>query len=86
MDLHSVLGTKFDVAHAVLDLHTQNVTSQIPNIDSWTVGEFYEKIGEPKKSWISRCDNKSLGPEAPPYAVPSAYFWSIGEKNLTKQH
>ena len=61
------------------------MVSQIPNIDSWTAEEFYQNFGEPEKSWISRCDDKPLGLETPPYAVPPAYFWSIGEENLTKQ-
>lgn len=67
------------------DLHTHNVASQIPNIDSWTAEKIYENFGEPEKSEISRRDNEPLGPEAPPYAVPPAYFWSIGEEGLTKQ-
>ena len=61
------------------------MASQTPNIDSWTAGKIFENFGEPEKSWITRCDNKPLGPEAPPYAVPPAYFWSIGVENLTKQ-
>ena len=72
-------------AGTMSDLHTQNVATQIPNIDSWTEEKIYENFGEPEKSRISRCDNEPLGPEAPPYAVPPAYFWSLGEENLTKQ-
>ena len=74
-----------DFADTISDIHTHNVASQIPNIDSWTEKKIYENFGEPEKSWISRCDNEPLGPEAPPYAVPPAYFWSLGEENLTKQ-
>lgn len=61
------------------------MASQIPNLDSWTAEKIYENFGEPERSPILRCDNEPLGPEAPPYAVPPAYFWSIGEENLTKQ-
>ena len=66
-------------------MHTHNVASQIPSLDSWTAEKVYENSGEPEKNPILRGDNRPLGPEAPPYAVPPAYLWSIGLENLTKQ-
>ena len=80
-----MLETKIDAAHTESDMHTHNVASQILSMDSWTSETVYENFGEPEKNRILRCDNGPLGPEAPPYAVPPAYFWSIGVENLTKQ-
>ena len=85
MGLLAVLKSKIDLAHTLLDMHTHDVASQIPNLDSWTVEKLYETLGEPEKNRISRCDNGPLGPEAPPYAVPPAFFWSTGIENLIKQ-
>ena len=65
-------------------MHTHNIASQIPNLDSWTAEKIYEKLGEPEKNRIPRYGNGPLGPEAPPYAVPPAYFWSLGVEKLTK--
>ena len=78
-------GQSMTLAHTISDMHTHNVASQIPNIDYWTEEKIYETFGEPEKSQISRCDNEPLCPEAPPYAVRPAYFWSLGDENLTKQ-
>ena len=83
--LPSVLKSKTDVTHTLSDMHTHNIASQIPNLDSWTAEKVFKNLGEPEKNRISRCDNGPLGPEAPPYAVPPAYFWSLGIENLTKK-
>lgn len=34
------------------DIHTHNVASQIPNLDSWTAEKIYENFGEPERSPI----------------------------------
>lgn len=80
-----MVGSKeINFTDALIDLHTQNVASQLPKFNSWTVGKIYQKVGEPKKTPILRVDQQPLGPEAPPYAVQPASFWSISEKKLTK--
>lgn len=81
----SLHAKEFDFAYSFLDLHPHNVVSQLPNIDSWTVEQIYEKFGQPQKEKMSRYDGQPLGPEAPPYTVLPAIFWSIGEENLTNQ-
>lgn len=73
------------MSNMIADLHPHNVVTQIPNIDSWTVEQLYSSFSEPELVPITRCDNKPLGPEAPPYAVPPAYFWSVGLEKLLKR-
>lgn len=69
----------------ISDLHSHNVVTQLPNIDSWTIEQLYSSFGEPEQVPITRCDTKPLGPEAPAYAVQPAYFWSLGCENLLKR-
>ena len=38
--LQAVPESKTDVAHTLSDMHTHNVASQIPCLDSWTVEKF----------------------------------------------
>ena len=73
------------LAYVIIDIHTKNIASHIPNLDSWTVEQIYECLGKPSKATILRLDNQPLGPEAPPYSVEPACFWSLGEETLTKQ-
>ena len=49
-----------------------------------TVMQIYEHFSEPERLDIRRIDEQPLGPEAPPYAVPPAYFWSIGDERLAQ--
>ena len=71
-------------AHNVLDLHLGNIAFELPCLDSWTVEQVHERFGEPSTDMISRLDGQPLGPEAPPYTVRPAYFWTPGEEGLMK--
>lgn len=62
VSLPSGLNPKTDVTHTLSDMHTHNIASQIPNLDSWTAEKVHENLGEPEKNRISRCDNEPLSP------------------------
>lgn len=68
----------------VLDLHSNNISFQFPNIDSWTIEQIHEHFGEPRINEVSRLDDQPLGPEVPSYTVGPAYLGSPGE-GLTKK-
>lgn len=74
-----------NVDHFLLDLHSHNVTSHLPNMNLWTVDQLYENLGKPERCPISRCDGQPLGPEAPPYTVLPAQFWRLGKETMTTQ-
>lgn len=65
-------------AYNVLDLHSGNISFQLPNLDTWTLDDIYEQFGRPRTSDISRIDGQSLGPEVPHYAVEPAYLRDPG--------
>jgi serine/threonine protein kinase len=54
------------------DLHANNILFRIPNFDSLTIDQVYDKLGEPIKVPNRRIDGGSLGIEIPSYSVISA--------------
>lgn len=73
------------MAYNVLDLHSKNISFELPYLDSWTIEQIHERFGEPSMNTVSRLDDQPLGPEIPPYTVEPVYFWSPGHETPDAQ-
>ena len=60
-----------------------NVAFKLPNVDSWSINQLYERLGLPVKNKIRREDGQPLGPEAPPYTVSRAPLIGFGHPPMT---
>lgn len=67
------------------DLHPKNIAFALPDFNHWTVNEVQDRFGEPNKWPLRRINGEPTGPEAPPYTVIPAYFWCLGNENITKE-
>lgn len=67
------------------DLHSRNISFQIPSLDSWTVEQIYKLFKEPRMKSVSRLDDQPLGSEVPPYTVEAAWPWNPRIEGLSDQ-
>ena len=67
------------------DLHSRNISFQIPSLDSWTVEQIYKRFKEPRINSVSRIDDQPLGPEVPPYTVEPTWLWNPRIEGLLDQ-
>ncbi|KAK1771314.1 CMGC/SRPK protein kinase [Phialemonium atrogriseum] len=51
------------------DLHTRNFLLRIPNFDSMSTADLYERYGTPDEVRVRRIDGSAAGPHAPPHAI-----------------
>ncbi|KAL9595331.1 MAG: hypothetical protein Q9219_006508 [cf. Caloplaca sp. 3 TL-2023] len=54
------------------DLHVGNILFTLPQIDSLSVGEIYQRFHTPRETQIQRMDGAALGPEVPSHSVMPA--------------
>ncbi len=66
------------------DLHSSNLAFSLPRLDSWTVEQLHERLGQLETSPIERLDEKPFGPEAPPYVVKFIYPYRIFRESDTQ--
>lgn len=64
--LSTFLGLK---ANRLKDLHPRNILFTLPQIDSMSVDEIYQKFHPPQETRVHRVDGAPLGPGAPSYSV-----------------
>jgi len=73
------------LADMVLDLHSENISFQFPNMDSWTIEQVHERFGEPRTNQVFRLDDQPLGSEVPSYTVERAYLRGSREEDLPRK-
>ncbi|KAM4064680.1 kinase [Hirsutella rhossiliensis] len=63
-----------DIGHGAIDLHTRNLAIMIPDLSSSDEASFFDKLGEPEISLVSRLDGRPLSDNVPTYVVRPTLF------------